>query len=286
MVVCDELSDPHNLGRSSAPRVRRRPRHHHPQAPLRRASPPSWPRLRRGRWPTSRWPGCPTCPPSSKSLEEEGLWVFGAEADGTTRLYDADLKGPAAIVIGSEGAGMGRLVAECCDFKVSIPMRASSIPSTPPPRPPSCSTRRSASGWADIKRQRKSDMSKDRDDELNSSPEFFPGGDPGRVRRRRQRDDAPSAGGPDLPGRRPGMRLRLRTWCLFPACAPRTRLRKRRRQRGEEARRRSFPCLRRRGSPKAPSPKRSWSFLRTRRCPSGGHRASEAESGCIRREDV
>ena len=39
------------------------------------------------------------------------------------RLYDADLKGPAAIVIGSEGAGMGRLVAECCDFKVSIPLR-------------------------------------------------------------------------------------------------------------------------------------------------------------------
>ena len=58
-----------------------------------------------------------------KELKEEGLWVFGAEADGTTPLYQADLKGPAAIVIGSEGAGMGRLVAECCDFKVSIPMK-------------------------------------------------------------------------------------------------------------------------------------------------------------------
>ena len=34
-----------------------------------------------------------------------------------------DLKGPAAIVIGSEGSGMGRLVAERCDFLVSIPMR-------------------------------------------------------------------------------------------------------------------------------------------------------------------
>ena len=44
-------------------------------------------------------------------------------ADGDRLLYDADLKGPAAIVIGSEGDGMGRLVAETCDFKVRIPMR-------------------------------------------------------------------------------------------------------------------------------------------------------------------
>ena len=51
------------------------------------------------------------------------MWVFGTAADGDTPLYRADLKGPAAIVIGSEGAGMGRLVAETCDFKVSIPMR-------------------------------------------------------------------------------------------------------------------------------------------------------------------
>ena len=33
------------------------------------------------------------------------MWVFGTAADGTTALYDADLKGPAAIVIGSEGDG-------------------------------------------------------------------------------------------------------------------------------------------------------------------------------------
>ena len=58
-----------------------------------------------------------------KELKEEGLWIFGAEADGTTPLYQADLKGPAAIVIGSEGGGISRLVAEQCDFKISIPMR-------------------------------------------------------------------------------------------------------------------------------------------------------------------
>ena len=51
------------------------------------------------------------------------MWVFGTAADGDRLLYDADLKGPAAIVIGSEGSGMSRLVAETCDFKVRIPMK-------------------------------------------------------------------------------------------------------------------------------------------------------------------
>ena len=57
-----------------------------------------------------------------KQLKDEGVWVFGTAAQGNTSLYKADLKGPAAIVIGSEGDGMSRLVAENCDFTVSIPM--------------------------------------------------------------------------------------------------------------------------------------------------------------------
>ena len=56
-------------------------------------------------------------------LKKEGLWIFGAAAEAATPLYDADLKGPAAIVIGSEGSGMSRLVAERCDVLVSIPLR-------------------------------------------------------------------------------------------------------------------------------------------------------------------
>ena len=58
-----------------------------------------------------------------KDLKKQGVWVFGTAAEGTTTLYDADLKGPAAIVIGSEGDGMSRLVTENCDFLVSIPMK-------------------------------------------------------------------------------------------------------------------------------------------------------------------
>ena len=58
-----------------------------------------------------------------RQLKERGVWVLGTAADGNTTLYKADLKGPAAIVIGNEGEGMSRLVREHCDYLVSIPMR-------------------------------------------------------------------------------------------------------------------------------------------------------------------
>lgn len=56
-------------------------------------------------------------------LKKRGLWVTGTDASGDKSLYEADLKGPTAIVIGSEGEGMSRLVAEKCDFLVKIPMK-------------------------------------------------------------------------------------------------------------------------------------------------------------------
>ena len=57
-----------------------------------------------------------------RELKQRGVWIYGTAADGAADLYHTDLKGPAAIVIGSEGDGMSRLVAENCDFTVSIPM--------------------------------------------------------------------------------------------------------------------------------------------------------------------
>lgn len=65
----------------------------------------------------------PNIPALLRELQQQGVWIFGTAAEGATSLYEADLKGPAAIVIGSEGDGMGRLVREGCDFLVSIPMK-------------------------------------------------------------------------------------------------------------------------------------------------------------------
>ena len=58
-----------------------------------------------------------------KELKKAGVWVYGAAADGNSSLWQTDLTGPCAIVIGSEGDGMTRIVEENCDFKISIPMR-------------------------------------------------------------------------------------------------------------------------------------------------------------------
>lgn len=58
-----------------------------------------------------------------KELKDKGLWIYGTDMDGETNFFDVDLKGPVALVIGSEGFGMGRLVKENCDFILNIPMQ-------------------------------------------------------------------------------------------------------------------------------------------------------------------
>lgn len=55
------------------------------------------------------------------ALKEKGIWVYAAEADGTS-LYRADLKGPCAIVLGSEGEGISQIVRKVCDGVISIPL--------------------------------------------------------------------------------------------------------------------------------------------------------------------
>ena len=54
-------------------------------------------------------------------LKEAGLWIYACDM-GDRLIYDQDLKGPVAVVVGSEGFGISRLVKEKCDFVVSIPM--------------------------------------------------------------------------------------------------------------------------------------------------------------------
>ncbi len=58
-------------------------------------------------------------------LKKQNIWVTGADASGERDLYESDLKGAIAIVVGSEGEGISRLVLDKCDFKVKIPMKGS-----------------------------------------------------------------------------------------------------------------------------------------------------------------
>jgi len=57
-----------------------------------------------------------------RDLKERGVWLVGTDDAADKTLYEADLKGPLALVMGSEGEGMRRLTRECCDQLVSIPM--------------------------------------------------------------------------------------------------------------------------------------------------------------------
>ncbi len=56
-------------------------------------------------------------------LKSKGVWIYGADMEMSTMLFKTDFSGPCAIVVGSEGFGISRLVKEKCDFLVGIPMR-------------------------------------------------------------------------------------------------------------------------------------------------------------------
>jgi 23S rRNA (guanosine2251-2'-O)-methyltransferase len=59
---------------------------------------------------------------SLRALKEAGVWIFGASDDADRTLYDTDLRGPLALVLGGEGKGLRRLTRELCDYLVAIPM--------------------------------------------------------------------------------------------------------------------------------------------------------------------
>lgn len=58
-----------------------------------------------------------------RRLKDAGIWLAGASPDGDTGLYEADLRGPLAVVIGGEAKGLRRLTREHCDVLMRIPMR-------------------------------------------------------------------------------------------------------------------------------------------------------------------
>lgn len=57
-----------------------------------------------------------------RELKDRGIWLVGTTDDAEKTIYEADFTGPSALVMGSEGEGMRRLVRETCDFLVHIPM--------------------------------------------------------------------------------------------------------------------------------------------------------------------
>ena len=60
-----------------------------------------------------------------ESLKQAGIWVIGTDGDAERTVFEQDLTGPCALVLGSEGSGMRRLTRELCDFTVKLPMAGS-----------------------------------------------------------------------------------------------------------------------------------------------------------------
>lgn len=123
LVVCDEISDPHNLG--AIIRTAECAGAHGVIIPKRRSAGLTSIVGKTSAGAVSYVPVArvPNIAALLKDLQKAGVWVFGTAAEGSTTLYDSDLRGSAAIVIGSEGDGMSRLVREGCDFLVSIPIK-------------------------------------------------------------------------------------------------------------------------------------------------------------------
>lgn len=121
IVICDEIADPHNLGAiirtaeaAGADGViipKRRSASLNATVFKTSAGAAAWIKVAR----------VSNLVDTMKQLKENNVWIYGMEADGTP--YDkADLSGGTAIVVGSEGFGLGRLVRENCDMVLSLPM--------------------------------------------------------------------------------------------------------------------------------------------------------------------
>ena len=125
IVLCDEISDPHNLGaiiRSAEAAgahgvVIPKRRNAGLTAVVEKASAGALEHIAIAR--------VPSLVGAMETLKEHGVWIYGTGLSGGQSLFETDLTGACAIVIGSEGEGIGRLVGERCDFMMQIPMLGS-----------------------------------------------------------------------------------------------------------------------------------------------------------------
>lgn len=123
VVICDEINDPHNLG--SIIRTANAVGADCVIIPKRRSVGITAVVAKTSAGAIEYVPVCRVNNLSQtiEKLKARGLWVAAADMDGTSEHFKANLKGKMAIVVGSEGAGISRLVKEHCDYVVRIPMK-------------------------------------------------------------------------------------------------------------------------------------------------------------------
>lgn len=122
IIVCDEIEDPHNLG--AIIRTAEAAGAHGVIVPKRRSAPLSFAvsKTSAGAVEFMHVARVTNIPQTLEELKDRGVWVYCADMDGEA-FYNANLKGSVALVIGSEGKGVGRLVKEKCDVVLSMPMK-------------------------------------------------------------------------------------------------------------------------------------------------------------------
>jgi len=122
LLILDEVQDPHNLG--ACLRTANGAGVHIVIAPQDRSA---------GLTPVARKVACGAAEETPfiqvtnlartlRQLKERGIWLYGAADEAQNNIYQTDLKGPIALVLGSEGKGLRRLTREHCDYLISIPM--------------------------------------------------------------------------------------------------------------------------------------------------------------------
>ena len=122
IVICDELTDPHNLG--AIMRSAECAGAHGVIIPKRRSVglTATVAKASAGAMEYMKVARVTNINNAIAELKEKGVWVFGTAAEGSVPMYKANLTVPAAIVIGNEGDGMSPLVRKNCDVMVNIPM--------------------------------------------------------------------------------------------------------------------------------------------------------------------
>ena len=123
IVICDELTDPHNLG--AILRSAECAGAHGVIIPKRRSVGLTAvvAKASAGAVEYMKVARVTNITAAIEDLKKRGVWIYGTAAEGSIPMYKADLKGAAAIVIGNEGDGMSQLVRKSCDVMVHIPMK-------------------------------------------------------------------------------------------------------------------------------------------------------------------